>query len=172
MAENAEATTPPLPTDLTTPPLPTDPTIPRGTRDYNPKQMRIREYVFHQIQKCFKRHGAETIDTPIFELSDMMRGKYCDEEERLFYDIKEQSGERLSLRIDLTVPFARYVAMNRITEMKRCCIGKVMLDNRQLANIITCTIGLWNTITLLIIVPFTLFLRRCIAETLSLNVAV
>lgn len=40
----------------------------QGTRDYNPIQMAIREGVFNTIIKCFKRHGAETIDTPVFEL--------------------------------------------------------------------------------------------------------
>ncbi|XP_034088577.1 histidine--tRNA ligase, cytoplasmic-like isoform X2 [Gymnodraco acuticeps] len=40
----------------------------KGTRDYNPKQMAIREKVFNTILGCFKRHGAETIDTPVFEL--------------------------------------------------------------------------------------------------------
>ena len=40
----------------------------QGTRDYNPKQMAIREKVFKTIIGCFKRHGAETIDTPVFEL--------------------------------------------------------------------------------------------------------
>lgn len=40
----------------------------QGTRDYNPKQMAIREKVFNTIVGCFKRHGAETIDTPVFEL--------------------------------------------------------------------------------------------------------
>lgn len=40
----------------------------QGTRDYNPKQMAIREKVFSTIISCFKRHGAETIDTPVFEL--------------------------------------------------------------------------------------------------------
>lgn len=40
----------------------------QGTRDYNPKQMAIREKVFNTIISSFKRHGAETIDTPVFEL--------------------------------------------------------------------------------------------------------
>ncbi|XP_023962897.1 histidine--tRNA ligase, cytoplasmic-like isoform X3 [Chrysemys picta bellii] len=43
---------------------------PKGTRDYSPKQMAIRERVFNTIISCFKRHGAEVIDTPVFELKD------------------------------------------------------------------------------------------------------
>jgi len=41
---------------------------PKGTRDYDAKQMAIRERVFECITKCFKRHGASTLDTPVFEL--------------------------------------------------------------------------------------------------------
>ena len=40
----------------------------QGTRDYNPLQASIREKAFDVIVGCFKRHGAETIDTPVFEL--------------------------------------------------------------------------------------------------------
>ena len=74
--------------------------------------------------KVFKRHGAETIDTPIFELKEVLTGKYG-EDSKLIYDLKDQGGEILSLRYDLTVPFARYVAMNKISQIKRYHIGKV-----------------------------------------------
>ncbi|XP_006891213.1 PREDICTED: histidine--tRNA ligase, cytoplasmic isoform X2 [Elephantulus edwardii] len=43
---------------------------PKGTRDYSPRQMAVREKVFDVIVNCFKRHGAEVIDTPVFELKD------------------------------------------------------------------------------------------------------
>lgn len=97
---------------------------PKGTRDYNPKQMAIREKVFSTIIRCFKRHGAETIDTPVFELKETLTGKYG-EDSKLIYDLKDQGGELLSLRYDLTVPFARYLAMNKITNIKRYHIAKV-----------------------------------------------
>ncbi|XP_078326526.1 histidine--tRNA ligase-like isoform X3 [Crassostrea virginica] len=97
---------------------------PKGTRDYNPQQMAIREGVFNTIIKCFKRHGAETIDTPVFELKETLTGKYG-EDSKLIYDLKDQGGELLSLRYDLTVPFARYLAMNKITNVKRYHIAKV-----------------------------------------------
>lgn len=97
---------------------------PKGTRDYNPKQMAIRERVFNTIINCFKRHGAETIDTPVFELKETLTGKYG-EDSKLIYDLKDQGGELLSLRYDLTVPFARYLAMNKITNIKRYHIAKV-----------------------------------------------
>ncbi|XP_060771236.1 histidine--tRNA ligase isoform X1 [Neoarius graeffei] len=96
----------------------------KGTRDYNPKQMAIREKVFNIIIHCFKRHGAETIDTPVFELKETLTGKYG-EDSKLIYDLKDQGGELLSLRYDLTVPFARYLAMNKITNIKRYHIAKV-----------------------------------------------
>ncbi|XP_068596357.1 histidine--tRNA ligase isoform X2 [Brachionichthys hirsutus] len=96
----------------------------KGTRDYNPKQMAIRERVFSAIVGCFKRHGAETIDTPVFELKETLTGKYG-EDSKLIYDLKDQGGELLSLRYDLTVPFARYLAMNKITNIKRYHIAKV-----------------------------------------------
>ena len=45
--------------------------LPQGTRDYDPFQMAIREQVFHVIISCFKRHGAVSISTPVFELKVM-----------------------------------------------------------------------------------------------------
>ncbi|XP_038056514.1 histidine--tRNA ligase-like isoform X2 [Patiria miniata] len=97
---------------------------PKGTRDYNPKQMAIREGVFKTIVDSFKRHGAETLDTPVFELKETLTGKYG-EDSKLIYDLKDQGGELLSLRYDLTVPFARYLAMNKINRIKRYHIAKV-----------------------------------------------
>ncbi|KFU85666.1 Histidine--tRNA ligase, cytoplasmic, partial [Chaetura pelagica] len=97
---------------------------PKGTRDYSPKQMAIRERVFSTITSCFRRHGAEVIDTPVFELKETLTGKYG-EDSKLIYDLKDQGGELLSLRYDLTVPFARYLAMNKITNIKRYHIAKV-----------------------------------------------
>ena len=44
----------------------------QGTRDFAPDQMAIREGVFNKIISCFKRHGAVTIDTPVFELKVLL----------------------------------------------------------------------------------------------------
>ena len=74
----------------------------QGTRDYDPFQMAIREKVFSVIKSCFKRHGAVTIDTPVFELKETLTGKYG-EDSKLIYDLADQGGEMLSLRYDLTV---------------------------------------------------------------------
>ncbi|KAJ0179430.1 hypothetical protein K1T71_005142 [Dendrolimus kikuchii] len=97
---------------------------PKGTRDYNPQQMTIRNDVLQKIITVFKRHGAECIDTPVFELKDVLTGKYG-EDSKLIYDLKDQGGEILSLRYDLTVPLARYLAMSKITNLKRYHIAKV-----------------------------------------------
>ncbi|XP_014207541.1 histidine--tRNA ligase, cytoplasmic isoform X2 [Copidosoma floridanum] len=97
---------------------------PKGTRDYDPEQMTVRLKAIEKIVSIFKKHGAETIDTPIFELKDVLTGKYG-EDSKLIYDLKDQGGEILALRYDLTVPFARYLAMNKITNIKRYHIAKV-----------------------------------------------
>lgn len=97
---------------------------PKGTHDVDPKQMAIREKVFSIVLNCFKRHGAEGIDTPVFELKETLIGKYG-EDSKLIYDLKDQGGEQLSLRYDLTVPFARFLAMNKISHIKRYQISKV-----------------------------------------------
>lgn len=97
---------------------------PKGMRDYGPAQMSLREVVFDKITNCFKRHGAQAIDTPVCELKETLTGKYG-EDSKLIYDLKDQGGELLSLRYDLTVPFARYVAQNKILAIKRYHIAKV-----------------------------------------------
>ncbi|KAJ9078965.1 Cytoplasmic and mitochondrial histidine tRNA synthetase [Entomophthora muscae] len=88
--------------------------------------MAIREKMFETITKVFKKHGGVTIDTPVFELKDILAGKYG-EDSKLIYDLEDQGGEKCSLRYDLTVPFARYLAMNGTStqQMKRYQIAKV-----------------------------------------------
>ncbi|CAF0850393.1 unnamed protein product [Brachionus calyciflorus] len=97
---------------------------PKGTRDFDPLQMAVRENVFKTIIECFQLHGAVTIDTPVFERKEILTQKYG-EDSKLIYDLSDQAGELLSLRYDLTVPFARYLAMNRLINIKRYQIGKV-----------------------------------------------
>ncbi|CAG8547956.1 12056_t:CDS:2, partial [Racocetra fulgida] len=97
-----------------------------GTRDYNEKEMAIREKIFSTIISVFKKHGAVTIDTPVFELKEILSGKYG-EDSKLIYDLDDQGGEKCSLRYDLTVPFARFLAMNcsQYPSIKRYQIAKV-----------------------------------------------
>uniref|UniRef100_A0A8C3LDX7 histidine--tRNA ligase n=1 Tax=Chrysolophus pictus TaxID=9089 RepID=A0A8C3LDX7_CHRPC len=96
----------------------------QGTRDHHPAQMALRERLFRTVVRCFKRHGAAAIDTPVLELREMLMEKYGDNS-RLIYELQDQGGELLALRYDLTVPFARYLAMNKITNIKRYHIAKV-----------------------------------------------
>ncbi|KAK7394078.1 Cytoplasmic and mitochondrial histidine tRNA synthetase [Neonectria punicea] len=98
---------------------------PKGTKDWEGKDMVIRDKIFTTIAEVFKRHGGVTIDTPVFELRDILSGKYG-EDSKLIYDLADQGGEICSLRYDLTVPFARFLAMNKdISSIKRYHIAKV-----------------------------------------------
>ncbi|GIQ84512.1 histidine-tRNA ligase/ATP phosphoribosyltransferase regulatory subunit, partial [Kipferlia bialata] len=101
------------------------PKVARGTRDMTPAQMAVRQYAINKVSDVFKRHGAVSIDTPVFELRSTLLGKYGDDGAKLVYNLADQGGEQLSLRYDLTVPFARYVAMHGISKIKRYHIAKV-----------------------------------------------
>uniref|UniRef100_A0ACD6AIC8 Uncharacterized protein n=1 Tax=Avena sativa TaxID=4498 RepID=A0ACD6AIC8_AVESA len=100
------------------------PKIPKGTRDFGEDKMAIRERVFSMITGVFKMHGAVALDTPVFELRETLMSKYG-EDSKLIYDLADQGGELCSLRYDLTVPFARYLAMNNKSAMRRYQIAKV-----------------------------------------------
>ena len=109
------------------------PSIPKGTRDYSPDEMKKREYLFEVFKYNFNLYGFNCIETPSIENSEVLNGKYGEEGDRLIYRILD-SGDFLKnidnkknissnnlksqiskkgLRYDLTVPFARYVSMNR-----------------------------------------------------------
>lgn len=75
---------------------------PRPQRDYGPEETRVREEVLSTIVGVFKRHGAVSIETPVFELREILLGQYG-EDEKLIYDLEDQGGERCCLRYDLTV---------------------------------------------------------------------
>lgn len=106
----------------------------RGTRDFGPKEMVKRNYVFSIIKKHFERFGFQNIETPSIENLSTLMGKYGDEGDQLLFKIlnsgdflKDISSNDLTsgykilsqkivekgLRYDLTVPFARFVSMNR-----------------------------------------------------------
>ncbi len=69
----------------------------KGTRDFSPQQLMIRKHAFEMITAVFERHGAVSIDTPVFELRETLMGKYG-EDSKLIYDLADQGGEILSLR--------------------------------------------------------------------------
>ncbi|HBS12654.1 MAG TPA: histidine--tRNA ligase, partial [Flavobacteriaceae bacterium] len=111
------------------------PSIPKGTRDFSPTEVAKRNYIFNTIQLAFENFGFQPIETPAFEKSSTLLGKYGEEGDRLIFKILN-SGDYLSkvdevllkdkdsknitskisekaLRYDLTVPFARYVVQHQ-----------------------------------------------------------
>ncbi len=113
------------------------PSLPQGTRDFSAPVVRKRNYIFQTIRNVFELYGFQPLETPAMENLDTLMGKYGDEGDKLIFKIlnngldnpakQEQSKlefdkilsgkntkgltER-ALRYDLTIPFARYVAMN------------------------------------------------------------
>ncbi|MFY0712801.1 histidine--tRNA ligase [Seonamhaeicola sp. NFXS20] len=63
------------------------PSIPKGTRDFNPEQVAKRNYIFNTIRSAFKTFGFQPIETPSFENSSTLMGKYGDEGDRLIFKI-------------------------------------------------------------------------------------
>ncbi|KAM0671624.1 hypothetical protein OCOL_001416 [Ordospora colligata] len=97
---------------------------PKGTTDELPKEAFLYEEIIEKIRKVFVVHGATPISTPTFEMRSILVNKYGDDS-KLIYNLSDQGGEICSLRYDLTVPFARYLASKKIKRMKRYQIGKV-----------------------------------------------
>ncbi len=111
------------------------PTLPKGTRDFGPAQMAKRQFIFDNIRKVFQKYGFQPLETPAMENLTTLTGKYGEEGDQLLFKIlnsgdflAEVDSEKLAtknsklltfdisekgLRYDLTVPFARYVVMNR-----------------------------------------------------------
>jgi histidyl-tRNA synthetase len=111
------------------------PSIPKGTRDFSPIEVANRTYIMHTIKTAFETFGFQPIETPSFENSSTLMGKYGEEGDRLIFKILN-SGDYLNkieaalltekdslkltsqisekaLRYDLTVPFARYVVQHQ-----------------------------------------------------------
>lgn len=97
---------------------------PKGMRDIGPDQAWNRKRVFDVITNCFECHGAQPLDTPVCERREILQGNYG-EDAKLIYNLEDQGGEMLSLRYDLTVPFARYLGQNKVQAMTRYHIAKV-----------------------------------------------
>ncbi len=87
---------------------------PRGTRDFLPEEMILRERVFDTVKKVFKRYGYDPFKTPAFENFELfsMKESIGEGEQDKFYVFKDKSNRELCLRFDQTVPFARVVASN------------------------------------------------------------
>ncbi len=111
------------------------PSIPKGTRDFSPTEVAQRNYIFKTIRTSFEMYGFQPIETPSFENSSTLMGKYGEEGDRLIFKIlnsgdylakadvsllNEKQSTKLTpqisekaLRYDLTVPFARYVVQHQ-----------------------------------------------------------
>jgi len=110
------------------------PTLPKGTRDFGPEQMARRNFILSTIRDIFELYGYQPLETPSMENLSVLMGKYGEEGDQLLFkilnsgdflknvnkdDLKLGSKKTLSkvsekgLRYDLTVPFARYVAMHQ-----------------------------------------------------------
>jgi histidyl-tRNA synthetase len=111
------------------------PGLPEGTRDFGPEQVRKRTWIFDTIRQTFALYGFQPLETPAMENLSTLTGKYGEEGDRLLFKILNNgdflkdvdpsvlaSGDssrllrdisKRGLRYDLTVPFARYVVMNR-----------------------------------------------------------
>ncbi|KAF5722458.1 histidine-tRNA ligase mitochondrial [Fusarium mundagurra] len=97
----------------------------KGTRDWVGRDLLLRDHIFQTTSDVFKRHGGIPLDTPVLELREVLAGKYG-EDSKLIYNVEDQGGELLSLRYDLTVPFARWLAMHsNVKQIKRYQIAKV-----------------------------------------------
>jgi histidyl-tRNA synthetase len=111
------------------------PSIPKGTRDFGPAEVLKRNYIFDTIREVFVRYGFQPIETPAMEDLSTLTGKYGEEGDQLLFKVLN-NGDFLSkaddqalqakdsaklvpsiskrgLRYDLTVPFARFVAMHQ-----------------------------------------------------------
>ena len=113
------------------------PTLPQGTRDFNAATVRKRNYIFNTIRSVFEVYGFEPLETPAMENLDTLMGKYGEEGDKLIFKIlnnglsdpknagkaraafeqviqgrNDKNLSERALRYDLTIPFARYVAMN------------------------------------------------------------
>lgn len=87
------------------------PRILRGTRDFLPRTMLLRQHVTGVIRTAFERFGFEPLETPAIELAETLEGKYGPEGDQLVYRFRDRGSRRVGLRYDLTVPLCRVVAM-------------------------------------------------------------
>ncbi|ETZ18189.1 Histidyl-tRNA synthetase [Borrelia duttonii CR2A] len=100
----------------------------KGFRDYLPKEALIRTHIIKQIYSVLVSYNFDLIDTPILEYSEFLLKKGGDEVEKQIYRFKDNGDRDVSMRFDLTVPFARFMATNKSKikfPFRRSQIGKV-----------------------------------------------
>jgi histidyl-tRNA synthetase len=82
----------------------------KGFRDYLPELMIPREQLLETARRVYRSYGYAPIDTPALEYSELLLGKGGEESDKLMYRFTDNGGRDVSLRFDLTVPFARFAA--------------------------------------------------------------
>jgi len=83
----------------------------KGTRDFLPEKMLLRQQVIDTVRRVFESFGFEPLETPAMEYAETLEGKYGEEGDRLIYKFEDRGGRKVALRYDLTVPLSRVVAM-------------------------------------------------------------
>lgn len=127
--------------------------LPKGTQDYIGEKSDKLNFLKETVRNIFEKFNGQYVETPVFELTDILTSKYG-EEEKLIYNIEAKEKisndkisndkilndkeevksdqnsllndkEKLSLRYDHTIPFVRYVIQNKVDKLRRYTIGKV-----------------------------------------------
>jgi histidyl-tRNA synthetase len=110
-----------------------EPRLLSGFRDYPPALMMPREEMLSKARAVYRSYGFAPIDTPALEYAEILLGKGGDETDRLLYRFKDHGDRDVALRFDLTVPFARFAAMQIEklgTPFKRYHVGPVWRGER------------------------------------------
>jgi histidyl-tRNA synthetase len=106
----------------------------KGVRDFGPEEKILRNYITTTITKVFELYGFSPIETPIIERMETLAAKFAAGEGsdalNEIFKLTDQGKRNLGLRFDLTVPLARYIAMNPTIKMpfKRYELGRVYRD--------------------------------------------
>ena len=87
----------------------------KGGYDFLPKEQKIRNYINEILKTTFEEFGYQPIETPILCYLDMLVDKYDENNDLLkeIYKLTDQGDRKLGLRYDLTVPFAKFIALNK-----------------------------------------------------------
>ena len=104
----------------------------KGCNDYGGEDEIIRNYISNTLRKTFEKYSYKPLSTSILCYYDLLALKYNEENDILkeIYKVSDQADRKLALRYDLTVPFAKYIALNQNISLpyKRYEIGKVYRD--------------------------------------------
>ena len=101
----------------------------KGVTDFDPAVMTLRNRITDTLRRNFELYGYQPLDTAMLNYRDLLTYKYGEQAEivKEIYSLSDQGARDLGLRFDLTVPFCKYIALNRSLKLpfKRYEIGKV-----------------------------------------------